>query len=207
MRAFLFADDHRRSAHAVARGIQALRSQHQHRHGSVDAALRIADALLDGLLAVDERRSQLGGVDVAAAHLLKMGGAGVKALLDQFLQIVDAAHRGDRVIAQMAAHDQRLRLRIGNTADAHGALHLVHVVFKLRAEGRVFNIVNRTLEARLAVYGHAAALGAQMRMIVRAKEQIEHAVRLRGNAKESAHCEHLLHVCPRGLSDKNKPAL
>ena len=150
--------------------------------------LGVADALGDGILGVDERRHQLGGVDVAAAHLQEVGGAVGEGLGHQCLGVVDAAHGGDGEVAQVGAHDQRLGLVIGDAADAHVALHVVDIPLKLGAEGGVFDVVDGSLEAVLTVDDHAATAGAQVRVVIGAKEQVKHAVVLQRHAKESTHC-------------------
>ena len=154
------ADHHRGAAQSVARGVEARGSQHQHGHGAVDALLGVADALRDGVLRVDQRRHQLGGVDVAAAHLQEVGGALGEGLVHQGLGVVDAADCGDGEVAQVGAHDQRLRLVIRYAADAQVALHVVDIPLELGAEGRVLDVVDGALKAALPMYHHAAAPGA-----------------------------------------------
>ena len=125
MPAFFFAYDNGGTAHFIPGCVDALGGEHQQRKGAIDDALGIADALFDGILAVDQRRRQLGGVDQAFAHLQKVGGTHRKGLLDQFVDVVDPPHGGDGEVAQVGTDDERLGLIVGNTADAQVPLHFV----------------------------------------------------------------------------------
>ena len=68
-RAVLLAEDDGRAAELVAGGVDALVGQQQHRAGALDGVLGDADALDEAAALVDQRGDQLGGVDLAAAHL------------------------------------------------------------------------------------------------------------------------------------------
>ena len=57
----------------------------------------LLNALDQVFFAVDERRHQLRGVDVAAAHFKKMGGRIRKKLLGKLVDIVDLADRHDGI--------------------------------------------------------------------------------------------------------------
>ena len=119
-----------------------------------------------------------------------MRGARGERLLHQRLGVVDAPDGGDGEVAQMGAHDQRLGLVVGDTADAQVALHVVDIPLKLGAEGRVFDVVDGPLEAALAVHHHAAAPGAEMGVVVRAEKQVKYAVVFQSNAEKSTHVPH-----------------
>ena len=84
-------------------------------------------------------------------------------LLDQFIDIVDLSHRRDGKAAQMGTGQQRLGFIIGNTADPAVALEFGYIMFKFGSEGRVFDIVNRTVKALYRIiYGHSASSGPKM---------------------------------------------
>ena len=113
----------------------------------------------------------------AAANLQKVGGPLREGLGHQRVDVVDAPDGGDGEVSQVRAHDQRLRLGIGDASDAQRALHGRHIPLKLGAERGVFDVVNGPVVPLLGVVdGHAAASRAQMGMIIRPKEQVEHAV-------------------------------
>ena len=80
---FFFAKHHGRSAHSVARRVKPLRGEDQNRHGALNLALGVTNALCNRILAVNQRRGKLGGVNFAAAHFEEMGRAVGKRLLDK----------------------------------------------------------------------------------------------------------------------------
>ena len=110
MGAGLLADGHRGAAQLVPGGVNALGGEEQHGHRAVDGLLGVADALQQVVLLVDDRRHQLRGVDVPAAHLQKVGVAGLEQGLDDLLGVVDTPHGDDGIGAVVRAHDQGLGL-------------------------------------------------------------------------------------------------
>ena len=89
--------------------------------------------------------------------------AGLETQVLQLLQVVDPANGRDRKASQMRMHQQRLSLKVGNASDAQITPELGEVSVKFRPEGRVFNVVNRPLEAMfLPVYGHARTTCAKV---------------------------------------------
>ena len=181
------ADDHRCASQTVARRIDAVLCHEQQRHRAVDDALNIADALDNAVLFADQRRNQLGRVDLSAGHLLEMSRTVLIDLADQFLEIVDLSHRRDGKAAEVGLDQQRLRFIIRNAGNTQIALHAACVPLELGAERRVFDIVDRTVKSTGAVYRHAAAACAEVRVVVHAIKQIEYTVVFRCYAKKSAH--------------------
>ena len=59
-------------------------------------------------------------------------------------------------------HYERLRVGIGDDADADVARKVRDVMLKLRAERRVLDIVYRPLESAGPQDGHAATMGAEV---------------------------------------------
>ena len=80
----------------------------------------------------------------------------------------------------MRTDQQGLRVGIGDTADTAAAVEIRQVLFKLGAEGRVFDVVDLALEAALLgiIDGHAAPAGTQVRVVVNTEENIKYAVPL-----------------------------
>ena len=87
----------------------------------------------------------------------------------------------------MGAHNERLRLVVGNTSDAEVSLHGLHIIRKLGAEGAVFYVMNGAVKAFLPVDGHAAAPRAEVRVIIRAKEKIKDTILLECRCKDASH--------------------
>ena len=143
----LFSDDKRGAAQTVARGINTVLGQNQQRHRAVDTLLRIADALGNAVLLIDDCRSQLRRIDMPAAHLKKMGFSAGETCLGQLFFIVDPAHRCNRIGSKMRTHNQGLRLHIADAANSHIARHFVYIAFKLCPKRRVFDVVDGTRKA------------------------------------------------------------
>ena len=97
-----------------------------------------------------------------------MGGTVLVNFLYQCIKVVDLADCRDCKAAQMRLNQQRLRLEVGNTSDTEIALHLVDIPLKLGAERGIFDVVDCTVKAALAVSCHAAASCAEMRMVINA---------------------------------------
>ena len=117
-----------------------------------------------------------------------MSAAEGEVLFDERLGVVDAADDGNGVGAQVGPDQQRLGVGVADAADGRGALHILENMLKLGAEGRVLDVVDLPLQADLGVIGrHTAPAGAEMRMIVRAEENIGDRVVLADDAKKTAH--------------------
>ena len=153
----ILTDQNGQTAIEVARRIEAILGQYQHGHRAVDHALGKTDTLSDGVLLIDEGSDQLGGVDLAAAQL-QIVVVLVEDQLSQRILVVDLADRAEGKAAQVAADQQRLGFKIGDTGDTNAAAHLIDIFFKLGAERRVFDVVDLSLEADLTIiHGHTAA--------------------------------------------------
>ena len=87
----------------------------------------------------------------------------------------------------VGAHNEGLRLIVGNTSDAEIAVHLLDIIRKLGAERAVLNVVDGTVEAVLSVNSHAAAAGAEVGVIIRAEEEIKDTIFLECRCKDTAH--------------------
>ena len=89
----------------------------------------------------------------------------------------------------MRPHKQRLRVCVTYAADAAASVELVKILFKLGAEGGVVDIVDLALEADFGVIDrHTAALGAKVRVIIHAEENINDAIPFQGCSEKSTHC-------------------
>ena len=77
----------------------------------------------------------------------------------------------------MRTNQQGLGFIIGNTADAQMSVHVVDFLIKLRSEGRILYIVNRSvISFFFAVYNHSRTSCSKVGMIVCSEEQIKHTV-------------------------------
>ncbi len=178
------ANDHRQAAQPVPGNDQAVPLQQQKGTGAVNGLLRIADAIDHIVAPVDQRCCQLGGIDLTGGHSHKlMAGAG-EGTFHQGFRIVDHTHRSQCEHPQMGADQQRLRVSIGNAADPNGAPHFAEICLKFCAERRILNVVDLPLKAAFLIVEHqTGTAGAQMRMIIRSKENIVFTI-LAGNRPE-----------------------
>ncbi len=185
----VLADEHRQAAQAVPGGVDALGCEDEDGHGALDLLLGVTDAGDQVVLLVDEGGHQLRGVDLAGAHGHELVAVVGKVALHQLLGVLDDAHGGDGVQPQVGAHQQGLGIRVADAANARLPMEGGQVLFELCTEGSVLNIVNLPVKACsfFVVDGHAAPAGAQMGVIVRAEEHIQHHVPFRNRAKKTAH--------------------
>ena len=65
----------------------------------------------------------------------------------QLVIIIHFANRCDRKASQLRLDQQRLRLKIGDTANPQIALHLSDIMVKFRSKRRILNIVDRTVKS------------------------------------------------------------
>ena len=100
----------------------------------------------------------------------------------------DDTHGDDGEDTQMRAHQQRLRVGVGNNTHAGAAVQLGQIPFEFCPEGCAFYVMDLTGEAILRIVeGHAAPLGTQMGMVVSSKENIIFAVFTGYNPEETTH--------------------
>ena len=159
---------------------------------ALDGFLGEADALREVALLVDQRRQQLHGVDLSAGLGVEVSAGEGEILLDQRLRVVDAPDHADGVGAEIGADQQGLGLGIADAADGRLALHLVKDFFKFRAEGRVFYVVDFTLQTDLRVKSrHPPPAGAEMGMVVSSEENVGHTVVFGCNAEKASHIGNL----------------
>jgi hypothetical protein len=149
--------------------------------------LSMADALRKTAALVDQRGGQLRRVHGVPAHLGEVGRSAVEDLICQLLQVVDATHRDQRVGAQMRTDDQRLVVVIADHADPDRSAHASQVVLEFAAELRVRNVFDQPGNALSIAHRHPTSNCAQVRMVIRAVEQIGHAVVLCSNSAETSH--------------------
>ena len=106
------------------------------------------------------------------------------------LQVVNNADRYDGVRAEVRADDERLRLVVADHANPAVALHQLDVVFELRAELRVRNVMNVALEPGPVQHRQPAPACTEVRMIVRAVKQVVHTVFFRSYPEKTTHEAH-----------------
>ena len=181
------------TTHLVTGGNEgAVILENQDGGGAVHLILYKADAGGKVLAQADQRTDQLGDVDAAAGHGIK-----VTALrqidLHQLLGVVHRAGDAQRKGAQLGANQQRLGIIIADTADGGGALHLLEDALEAGTERRGLDAVDLPLQTDLGVvYGDAGATGAQMGMVVGAEKHVLHTILFRYDAKITAHRGNLL---------------
>ena len=77
----------------------------------------------------------------------------------------------------MGAYKQGLRICVTYAADTARAAECIEIFFELCPEGRVCNGVDLSVESTLSVpYDHSSIAGAQMTVVIRPEENIEHNV-------------------------------
>ena len=126
-------------------------------------------------------------------------------MVDELIQIVDFSHRTNGKLAQMRVDHDRLCIRIADDANAYVTHKLVQLIAELRAEIRVFDVVNRTVKQFTVVGHHARTFGAEMGMIVNAIEQILDARMFWNSAKKAAHIYNINKVYKQKTIHKNVP--
>ena len=83
---------------------------------------------------------------------------------------------------------QGLGVGVADAAEAAVAVEIGQVLFKLGAEGGVFDVVDLALEAvRFIVDDHAAPAGAQVGVVVHSEEDVQGHVPLGYGAKKASH--------------------
>ena len=170
-------------------GDDGVGGQQQNGAGAVNDLLRVADAVDQAAPLVDEGGGQFGGVDLAGGHGHELMSRPGKGLGHQLFGVVDDAHGGDGEHPQVGAHQQRLRVGVGNAADTGVSAEFGHVVVKFRAEGGVFNAVDLPLEALLLIVeGKPCPAGAEVGVVVRAEENVVNAILMGNRPEETAHC-------------------
>ena len=147
----VFPHQHRQPSQAIPGGDDGVGGQQQDGAGAFDDLLGVADTLDQAAALVDESGGQLGGVDLAGGHGHELVSRPGEGFLHQLFCIVDNAHGGDGEHPQVGAHQQRLRVGVGNAADTGVSTEFGHVVVKFRAEGGIFNAVDLPLEALFPV--------------------------------------------------------
>ena len=135
------------------------------------------------------------------AHRHELPLVAVQAAADELVGVVDGVHGGDGVRAQLRAHEQGLGVLVADAADGARAVEVLDVALEARAERGVLNGVDLALEAAVVVeYDHACPARPQMRVIVNAKELVQHHVSVGCHAKESAHVRSFRTVVQRPCS-------
>lgn len=90
----------------------------------------------------------------------------------------------------MRTNEQRLRVAIGNAADATGAFEGCEVFLEFGAERGVLHVVNLALEAAfLAEDDHTRALRSQVGVVINSEEHVQTHVSVRNCTEISAHAK------------------
>ena len=96
-----------------------------------------------------------------------------KQLVGEFLLVVDAGDRDNGEFAQMAVHQHRLGVGVGNHADSGVADEFAEFRLELGPEVSVFKTVDAAEKALVGAVGnHTAAAGAEVRLIVGSVEKV-----------------------------------
>ena len=162
--------------------------QDQDRGGSIDLFLGVADPFRKGLPAVDQRRYQLCGIDLAAGHGFVMAADLEHMAVDQFLCVIDHADNTDRKNAEACPDQQRLRIAVVDTADRRGSLHIFKDMLELGPERRIVDLVDLPLKTDLFVIrSDAAGLRSEMGMVVHSEKHFVQAIFFCCYSKKSTH--------------------
>ena len=182
------------AAVAIACGVDLAVRHDEHGAGTLDAVHGVGNAVLDGLLGVDERGDDFGRVVLAVAVLGEVDVVLLDGLPGQLLDVVELADGHDAVHAEVGRDQERLVVHVADDADAAlRAAEPFQVGSELGPEHLVGDVVDGTDDGTVGIGdGHAAADRAQMRMIVDPVEEVVHAVTVRDNAEKTAHSELLL---------------
>ena len=86
----------------------------------------------------------------------------IKKLLHTLIIVVNLSHSSYGISSMMRAYDKRLRLIIGNTANAINTLHIIDILVELSPERCILNIMDSPVEAILAIYCHASSPCSKM---------------------------------------------
>ena len=100
----------------------------------------------------------------------------VEHLGHQFFNIGYKAYCRDGESAERGAHHERLRVGVGNHAESYVPGEISYVPLEFGTERGVLDVVYGTLESLASQYAHPATVSAEMRMIIRAEEQIAYAI-------------------------------
>ena len=147
----------------------------------------VANTLYKILFLIDQRCNQFRGIDLAVVHFKEMG-VGPDNLIHNSVCIIDLPYRCNGKGAVMGAHQYGLRFKIGNTADAHGAVHLLGLLGELRTKRRVFNIMYGFVKTGFRViHRHSRPACAQVGVVVHPEKQIKYAIFFGYCGKISAH--------------------
>ena len=162
----LFADEDGCSAVLIAHGVNALGREDEHAHGAVDDLLCIPDTFDEIILLVDDGGNELGLVDLTVLHFKEMRVILENCLYD-FFRIVDFTYGRNAEGAVVGTDQDRLRLVVGDTANAVFAEHFVRFLLEFGTKRRVFYIMNGFLKSVfLAVNSHTRTAGTEVRMVV-----------------------------------------
>ena len=138
--------------------------------------MRVANTLYKILFLVDQRCHQFRGIDLTVVHFKEMG-VGPDNLIHNSVCIVDLPYRCNGKGPVMGAHQNGLRFKIRNTADAHGAVHLLGLLGKLRTKRRIFNIMYGFVKTGFRViHRHSRPACAQVGVVVHPEKQIKYAI-------------------------------
>jgi hypothetical protein len=130
---------------------------------------------------------ELSGIHLTPRHFGEVHPALVQCGGGELVEVVELPHCDDRVGAVVRADDERLIVVVTDDADPHAALELRQVILELAAELGIGDVVNDAAKPRPVPHGHPAPHGAEVRVIVRAVEQVRDAVVVRHDAEQSAH--------------------
>ena len=172
-----FSDQDRQLARLVSCANDRIFCHNDQRHRSLDLALRIANALDKSWFLRNQRTDQTAGIDVAAAHCLKVCTAVFQQFLRKCLCVLDYTDRANCVQSKFRTNHDRLRICIADTADADIAPHFFYILLELCPERRIFNAVNIPLKTEFRrIRCHTATSCPQVRVIVRPIKYVKNAV-------------------------------
>lgn len=170
-----FAHYDRGTAPCVASGNDAVFRKQENTAGAFYEAIHVLDTFHKRLALYNQQTYQFGRVDAAGAELREVH-TFLKAMLYEFVEIVDFAYCADGKASEMGIEKKRLCIRIGDNADTCIAGKAGELVFELGAERRVLDAVNHALESILfAECSHTGTTRTEMGVVVGAVEDISYA--------------------------------
>ena len=164
-RAFLLAEDNRRAAPLVAACKElAIAVHEQHGAATLHLLVHVLEAIDNRVAGRDERGNDFGRTDhTARGRVLQLHAVVAEEFVLEFFDVRQEADGDNRERAELGRHHERLRVGVGDDADANLAREGCDVVFELAAERGILDVVDRTMEHSVRLENrHTATVGSKM---------------------------------------------
>ena len=188
MSVFVLSDPDGKPAVTVAGCDDGILREDEYRCGAVDHLLRVQDSGNEIILLVYECGDKLCGVYLSGTHGHELMAVIGEILFYELFRIVYRAYGCNGKHTQMRAYQKRLRVGIAYTSDTFCPVKIRKVLFELRSERCILNIMDLPLESVVfVVYGHSSAACTEVGVVVNAEEYIQNAVFFGYYSEKSAH--------------------